>query len=356
MSESLGEGKSHEDGEADIWKGLSDKAERRKRQNRLHQRAWRRRKTLEASEAALAASNEGKASSGFWVLKPVVQTHSEQEQQLQLYKEGVQQPAAYFVLTPRPTVSSSPSGSSSPPSYLSGRVKLIPPLLQYVSNGSSATGSNSSMSSPVSLQPNPNLHMFILPAAFVHFPLSLDHRLLTLIQYNVLRATLTNMAILAILHSAMDADCGLDQILDHIHPPLPAPATSPDDLPVSLRPTPLQRRIFHDQEPRRPDMLWISSVPSPAMRDNLLRTYGQWDPDDLCCDLLGGLYEGFDDVERRGIIVWSDPWLPDSWEVTPGFAKKWPFLLTGCDELMAATDRWRAGRGEEPLAIDWGKE
>lgn len=51
-------GKLHEEEEADNWKGLSDKAERRKRQNRLHQRAWRRRKALEASEAALAASNE----------------------------------------------------------------------------------------------------------------------------------------------------------------------------------------------------------------------------------------------------------------------------------------------------------
>lgn len=198
--------------------------------------------------------------------------------------------------------------------------------------------------------------MLILPAAFVYFPLSLDHRLLTLIQYNVLRATLTNMAILAILHSAMDAECGLNQILDQIQPPLPSPASSPNDLPVSLRPTPLQRRLFHDQAPMRPDMLWISSVPSPAMRDNLLLTYGQWDADDLCCDMLGGLYEGFDDVERRGMIVWSDPWQPESWEVTAGFARKWKFLLRGCDELLAATDRWRAGRGEEPLVIDWDEE
>lgn len=106
----------------------------------------------------------------------------------------------------------------------------------------------------------------------------------------------------------------------------------------------------------RPDMLWISSVPSPAMRDNLLSTYGQWDADDLCCDMLGGLYEGFDDVERRGMIVWSDPWQPESWEVTAGFARKWKFLLRGCDELLAATDRWRAGRGEESLEINWDEE
>lgn len=54
----MGKERSPEDEEPDSWKGLSDKAERRKRQNRLHQRTWRRRKALEASEAALAASNE----------------------------------------------------------------------------------------------------------------------------------------------------------------------------------------------------------------------------------------------------------------------------------------------------------
>ncbi|CAK7200945.1 hypothetical protein SEUCBS139899_003645 [Sporothrix eucalyptigena] len=315
---------------ADDWKGLADKAERRKRQNRLHQRAWRRRKALEASAAALAAA-EGNPSSGFWVLKPVAQQQSQpSQQQLQLY-EGPQQ--QYFVLTKEALLTpSSSSSSASPTGFMAGRVKLIPPLLHYTSGK----------------QPLTNLPLFVLPAAFVHFPLSLDHRLLTLIQYNVLRATLTNMSILAILH-AMDTDCGLDQIMDQIQPPLPPPAASPDQIPEALKPTPLQKQVFDAHS----DMLWISSVPSPAMRDNLIRTYGQWDPDDLCCDLLGGLYEGFNDVERRGMIVWSDPWRPEGWEVTAGFARKWGFLLRGCGELLAATDRWRAERGEEPLVVEW---
>ncbi|CAK7209619.1 hypothetical protein SBRCBS47491_000504 [Sporothrix bragantina] len=318
---------------ADDWKSLADKAERRKRQNRIHQRAWRRRKALEASAAALAAA-EDNPSSGFWVLKPVAQ--QQPQQQLQLYKAPHQQ--QYFALTTNASPSSlfSSSSSSSSSCVLACRAdKLIPPLLQYAWKLTSA-------------QPNANLPMFVLPVALSYFPLSADHRLLALIQYNVLRATLTNMAILSTLH-AMDTECGLDAILHQFQPPLPPPA-APDQIPESLKPTPLQKKFLAEE----PEMLWISSVPSPAMRDNLIRTYGQWDRDDLCCDALGGLYEGYDDVERRGMIVWSDPWRPDSWEVTPGFARKWAFLLHGCDELMAATDMWRARRGEEPLAtVAW---
>ena len=153
------------------------------------------------------------------------------------------------------------------------------------------------------------------------------------------------MAIISTIHT-IHPDCGLDEIISKIQPPLPPPASS-GQVPEFLRPTSHQIAKIGG----RPEMLWISSVPSSAMRDNMIRTYGQWDQDDLCCDLLGGLYEGFDDVQRRGMIVWSDPWLPDSWEITTGFARKWAFLLHGCDDLLAATDRWRARRGEEPLTV-----
>lgn len=88
------------------------------------------------------------------------------------------------------------------------------------------------------------------------------------------------------------------------------------------------------------------------MRDNLIIHYDEFDDDDLCCDMLGGLYEGFNDVERRGLIAWSDPWCPAGWEVTEGFVAKWAFLLRGCGELMEATNRWRARRGEDPLVVE----
>ena len=70
-------------------------------------------------------------------------------------------------------------------------------------------------------------------------------------------------------------------------------------------------------------------------------------------DLLGGLWEGFSDseCERRGLIAWSTPWEISGWEVSEGFLKKWGWSLRGCEGVLEATNRWRALRGEEPLAV-----
>jgi hypothetical protein len=88
------------------------------------------------------------------------------------------------------------------------------------------------------------------------------------------------------------------------------------------------------------------------MRDNMILLTGKYDHDDLCNDLVGGLYEGFNDVEMRGMIVWSDPWHPDGWEITEGFVRKWGFLLRGCGKLIESTNRWRALRYEERLVVE----
>ncbi|TVY44369.1 hypothetical protein LSUB1_G000697 [Lachnellula subtilissima] len=167
------------------------------------------------------------------------------------------------------------------------------------------------------------------------FPLPVDQRLITLSQYNVLRASLTNMKIMSLLHT-MPAECGAAFGI--------ATLPAPDNIPVSLQPTPLQQAVSHEA--------WIDCLPIGAMRDNLIINFGKYDHDELCCDLIGGLYEGFDDIQLRGILVWSDPWLSDGWEVTEGFAKKWSFLLKGCSELIESTNRYRASRYEERLIVE----
>jgi hypothetical protein len=38
--------------------------------------------------------------------------------------------------------------------------------------------------------------------------------------------------------------------------------------------------------------------------------------------------------------------------MSEGFAKKWGFVLKGCEEEINATNKWRALRDEEPLVIE----
>jgi hypothetical protein len=181
----------------------------------------------------------------------------------------------------------------------------------------------------------------------VSFPLTPDH-LLNLVHHNVQRAFLTNMLIL-----------GIPSIMGcHNLAPgegkrvfaLPATVTT---VPPSLAPTGLQRST-----PHKP---WIDVFPVPALRDALITAEARIAHWEMCADLVGLATEVVDDDgnripvapdERRGLVVWGEPWDVGAWEVTEGFARTWGWLLReGCGELKRATDRWRAARGEE--GMDW---
>lgn len=169
------------------------------------------------------------------------------------------------------------------------------------------------------------------------FPLAPDHFLLTLIQYNVLRGLMSNLKLCALTREVPDY-CGIDQFITT----LPTPSSQP---PV-FSPTPLQLRTPHTP--------WLDSVPDPTFRDNLILATTQelYDADDFCNDMCGGLWEGYNDCERRGFLVWGEPWRVESWEVSEGFARKWGGLLRGCEEMMGATNRWRELRGEERIVLE----
>jgi hypothetical protein len=166
----------------------------------------------------------------------------------------------------------------------------------------------------------------------LHFPLSPDHYLITLIQYNVFRAILTNLSLCSLL-STIPNTCTNTSLI----PLIPTPSSPPP----SFFPTPLQLS--------QPHSAWIDSIPCQRLRDNLIREQGKYDEDELCEDVCGGLYEGYDDCEARGLLVWSSPWEVGSWEISVGFGERWGWLLEGCDEMWRATDRWRERRGEDAL-------
>ena len=194
------------------------------------------------------------------------------------------------------------------------RGSLISPLLPYT------TAANSDV-----------------PSMTIVFPLSPDHHLITLVQYNVVRAMILNMSILSLLYCLPDRCSRAFGISA-------ADTIPPEHISKDLQPTLLQQSTPHP--------FWISAIPFPAMRDNLILLAGTYDSDDLCYDLGQALYEGFDDMERRGFVVWGDPWLMSGWEVTEGFVKKWGFLLKGCSDVVEAANRWRGLRGEEQLAVE----
>ncbi|KAH8757276.1 hypothetical protein F5883DRAFT_568503 [Diaporthe sp. PMI_573] len=288
----------------DDWTGLRDGAERRKRQNRLNVRAHRRRKATELHNAP--NKSEG-----------IVPHASTGQADVRRSKE--QSPYSASVMI---TTSAAASGFPLPTVYNADKNSVSPVF---------------------------------------SFPLSRDH-LITIIELNVYRASLTNIYILGAYSLLCNQACGY--AVNNSEPPLfPWTGYQPSGrIPDSLRPTPLQRSTPHE--------VWIDLLPSPRMRDNAIVAVaeGRLRNEDLCADILRGICgegksrertargvdgpsgDGEDRDEAR-LIVWNTPWDPTGWEVTEGFLRKWGFLLRGDgeDDMLRATNRWRALRGEDPI-------
>lgn len=119
--------------------------------------------------------------------------------------------------------------------------------------------------------------------------------------------------------------------------------TSPQksiDWPLSLHPTQLQCSIEHHP--------WVDVFPWPRLRDNMLQAFEHpeiCDEDELCRDCVE--YEVHN--SQPVLVVWGDAWDPNSWEVTPGFLRKWGWLFSGCEDFLEATNYWRAKRAERPI-------
>lgn len=193
----------------------------------------------------------------------------------------------------------------------------------------------------------------------------LSEHLLHLIHFNVLRGLSYNKKVLkpsAFRECSSTPSITLRRILPHM----------PDEkiltalqFPENLTPTRLQ--LSH------PHSSWIDVFPFPEMRDNLIRYENYFSHAEFLTDLLGNLIscmegacdlptrrakhalprskDGEDGPDRRGLILWGEPYQRDSWEVTPGFLRKWWWVVKGCGELVESTNRWRTVRGERPLRM-----
>lgn len=161
-----------------------------------------------------------------------------------------------------------------------------------------------------------------------------DH-LLTLSKVNVFRAF---GAIMSTLGMAPGPDWMHDDALSPFVTLQPG-VTEDTALPVSLRPTQLQKTLSHHP--------WLDFFPLPKMRDNLIRAGETFDDEQLCLDLMG--FWDMTSATSCSLLVWGEPADPRSWEVTEDFLRKWPWVVRGCPELMQSTNYWRSQRGETML-------
>lgn len=159
--------------------------------------------------------------------------------------------------------------------------------------------------------------------------------LLMLTKVNVFRAFSHNLKLLGLSLDNMDDD----SISIFNIPSAPEASASPDygDLPLSLRPTKLQRSTPHHP--------WLDFFPHPRMRDNMIQAGDEWDDEALCHDIMG--FWAHNSTAAPGLLVWGEPWDIRNWELTEGFLKKWQWIVRGCPEIMNSTNSWRARRGEK---------
>ncbi|KAL6885719.1 hypothetical protein GGI43DRAFT_432396 [Trichoderma evansii] len=274
-------------GDDDDWTGLTDAAARRKRQNRLNVRAYRRRQALK-SKTNIASTSESQNDISNVEMKTPIWIENQQR--------------VVFI------------------SHLVGATidkNGLPPLIPQGQPASSTAAYW-------------DAHIGIT------FPLSQDH-LITIMQYNTLRGCLANRRLLSVLGGAATNECTTAAL--HV---LPFPTDS-TCIPCTLCPTALQQQVPHED--------WVDIIPHAVLRDNIIMALGCFDEDDLWSDIMGGLFEGFPDseVEHRGVIAWSTPWLISGWELSEGFVKKWGWCLKNCEDVLEATNAWRRIRGDRPL-------
>ncbi|PSN59618.1 hypothetical protein BS50DRAFT_579848 [Corynespora cassiicola Philippines] len=155
--------------------------------------------------------------------------------------------------------------------------------------------------------------------------------LLSLVKFNVIRALLMNMKSLDLTSSWLFDDYAVSAVYM---------GKFNENVPDSLRPTHLQRTIEHHP--------WLDLFPFPALRDNMLKAYNNFDEDGLSGVMVGVCNSP---KTRQGLIIWREAWDPYGWEATQEFCDKHGWLLEGCPELIQASNFWRAQRGEEPLRL-----
>ncbi|KAK1250619.1 hypothetical protein MKX08_010622 [Trichoderma sp. CBMAI-0020] len=179
--------------------------------------------------------------------------------------------------------------------------------------------------------------------------------LLSVMQFNVMRATMMNAKAIGLIWEQLIEDDAISPFnRDTVCPmlflaPYEGAMTSSASngnelmrLPPCLRPTALQRQVIHHP--------WIDLCPQPSLRDALLRRLGDIDEDEFCHHLFLQSSDA-DEDGMIGMVIWGEPFDTAAYEISETMLRKWPWLAKECPDIVKTTNYWRRGRAEKPLKI-----
>ncbi|KAL3488138.1 hypothetical protein BJX62DRAFT_227498 [Aspergillus germanicus] len=169
-----------------------------------------------------------------------------------------------------------------------------------------------------------------------------DH-LLTLTKVNVVRAFTRNLRSLGWPRACMERSAISPFVSVLQHPQATNQLGGSCDysrIPASLQPTHCQQNVPHHP--------WLDLFPLARMRDNLIAAdRGGWDCEQLCSDIMGFWGRAEERPGGIALLVWGEPSDVSSWEVTEGFLREWAWVVRGCPEILESTNAWRRKRGEK---------
>ncbi|KAL3440207.1 hypothetical protein BJX65DRAFT_290965 [Aspergillus insuetus] len=329
----------------DEWKGVLDPQRRRTLQNRLNQRAHRRRlKAAKLAKVSNESAPESKSSAKSPVKSPAKKTsdrpttpadrdHAQGDHSPASHTSHSRSATSVAVTHPSASTPSPPPPSHSSASSSTNQITFIE-LDRFKILGPSAPNCRRA------LYQLESFYRAEIAAGSLRTEL-----LLGLTRLNFLRALHVNIDVLgysaAEMHDDAQSPFGV--------PSAAKPGYSDvEKLPVALRPTAVQLSTPHHP--------WLDLIPFPQLRDNLILIGDALDDTQLCFDMSGrGTAAGVPDKRlgdaggETGVIVWRDPWDPSGWEVTETFLRRCGWVLIDCTEVFRAADRWRRVRGEPGL-------